>query len=59
MVTAAVALTEHDGLRIALDGVTSKTQRLHDVEKQNLEGSALEHAVANAIFPKEDLRGSV
>lgn len=59
VVTAAVALTEHDGLRIALDGVTSKTQRLHDVEKQNLEGSSLEHAVANAIFPKEDLRGSV
>ena len=29
------------------------------VEKQNLEGNALEQAVANAIFPQEDLRGSV
>jgi len=36
-----------------------KALRLHDVEKQNLEGNALEQAVANAIFPQEDLRGSV
>lgn len=59
VVTAAVAMTDHDGMRIALDGVASKALRLHDVEKQNLEGNALEQAVANAIFPQEDLRGSV
>lgn len=59
VVTAAVATTDHDGMRIALDGVASKALRLHDVEKQNLEGNALEQAVANAIFPQEDLRGSV
>ncbi|VFT07032.1 putative FAD binding molybdopterin dehydrogenase [Escherichia coli] len=52
-------MTDHDGMRIALDGVASKALRLHDVEKQNLEGNALEQAVANAIFPQEDLRGSV
>ncbi len=56
--TAAVAMTDHDGMRIALDGVASKALRLHDVEA-NLEGNALEQAVANAIFPQEDLRGSV
>ena len=38
VVTAAVAMTDHDGMRIALDGVASKALRLHDVEKQNLEG---------------------
>ncbi|EFF8144380.1 TPA: molybdopterin-dependent oxidoreductase FAD-binding subunit [Escherichia coli] len=59
VVTAAVAITDHDGMRIALDGVASKALRLHDVEKQNLEGNALEQAVANDIFPQEDLRGSV
>ncbi|MCV1818064.1 molybdopterin-dependent oxidoreductase FAD-binding subunit, partial [Escherichia coli] len=59
VVTAAVAITDHDGMRIALDGVASKALRLHDVETQNLEGNALEQAVANAIFPQEDLRGSV
>ena len=53
---AAVAITDHDGMRIALDGVASKRLRLHDVETQNLEGNALEQAVANAIFPQEDLR---
>lgn len=56
--TAAVAMTDHDGMRIALDGVASKALRLHDVETQNLEGNALEQAVANAIFPQEDLRAA-
>jgi len=28
-------------------------------KNKNLEGNALEQAVANAIFPQEDLRGSV
>ena len=59
VVTAAVALTEHDGVRIALNGVTPHTQRLRDVEAQKLEGSALEQAVASAIFPQADLRGSI
>lgn len=51
--TAAVAITDHDGMRIALDGVASKALRLHDVETQNLEGNALEQAVANAIFRRK------
>ncbi len=59
VVTAAVAMTDHDGMRIALDGVASKALRLHDVEKQNLEGNALEQAVANAIFRRKNMRGSV
>ena len=32
--TAAVAMTDHDGMRIALDGVASKALRLHDVENK-------------------------
>lgn len=59
VVTAAVALTEHEGMRIALDGVTPRTQRLRDVEAQNLDDEVLERAVAAAIFPQPDLRGSV
>lgn len=59
VVTAAVAITEHDGIRIALDGVADKPLRLRDVETQKLEGNALEQAVADAIFPQEDIRGSV
>lgn len=34
VVTAAVAMTDHDGMRIALDGVASKALRLHDVENK-------------------------
>lgn len=34
IVTAAVAMTDHDGMRIALDGVASKALRLHDVENK-------------------------
>lgn len=45
--------------QLAQKKTRSYTLRLHDVEKQNLEGNALEQAVANAIFPQEDLRGSV
>ncbi|WP_433639260.1 molybdopterin-dependent oxidoreductase FAD-binding subunit [Kluyvera georgiana] len=59
VVTAAVALTDHDGIRIALDGVCAQSQRLRDVEKQHREGNSLEQAVSAAIFPQEDLRGSV
>lgn len=57
--TQAVTLFPYTTLFRSLDGVASKALRLHDVEKQNLEGNALEQAVANAIFPQEDLRGSV
>ncbi|WEF29080.1 molybdopterin-dependent oxidoreductase FAD-binding subunit [Klebsiella aerogenes] len=59
IVTAAVAIDSHNNVRIALDGVTPHTQRLHAVEAQRLEGDALEHAIATAISPKEDLRGSI
>ena len=56
--TAAVALTEHGGICIALDGVADKPQRLRDVETQMREGAELEQMVANAIFPQDDIRGS-
>ena len=56
--TAAVALTENGGICIALDGVADKALRLHDVETQSREGTQLEQAVANAIFPQDDIRGS-
>lgn len=58
VVTAAVALTEHGGICIALDGVADKALRLHDVETQTREGTELEQAVSNAIFPQDDIRGS-
>ncbi|MEN0613740.1 molybdopterin-dependent oxidoreductase FAD-binding subunit [Klebsiella indica] len=59
VVTAAVAIPEQDEIRIALDGVADRPVRLRDVESQRLEGRALEQAVAAAIFPQQDLRGSV
>ncbi len=59
VVTAAVAISEHDGVHIALDGVADGPLRLRDMESQQLEGSALEQAVAAAIFPQQDVRGSV
>jgi putative selenate reductase FAD-binding subunit len=59
VVTAAVALTENGETRIALDGVADIPIRLRDVEAQQLEGEALEMAVRAAVFPREDLRGSV
>ncbi len=58
VVTAAVALTEHSGPCIAVDGVTGKAQRLRDVEIRRLEGAELEKAIAGAIFPQDDIRGS-
>lgn len=59
VLTAAVAVTEHHGIRIALDGMGAKAMRLRDVESQCLEGEALEKAVSAAVFPREDVRGSV
>ena len=59
VITAAVALTDDGETRIALDGVADIPIRLRDVEAQQLEGEALEMAVRAAVFPREDLRGSV
>ncbi|MEO3990543.1 molybdopterin-dependent oxidoreductase FAD-binding subunit [Pseudocitrobacter cyperus] len=59
VMTAAVALTDKQGIRIAMDGVAARAMRLHDVETQGLEGKALENAVAGSISPQEDLRGSI
>ncbi|MGL4859628.1 MAG: molybdopterin-dependent oxidoreductase FAD-binding subunit [Enterobacteriaceae bacterium] len=59
VVTAAVALDNQGEMRIALDGVAEKPLRLRDVERRKLQDSALEQAVEQAIFPTEDLSGSV
>ncbi|SUW64482.1 Nicotinate dehydrogenase FAD-subunit [Buttiauxella agrestis] len=58
VVTAAVAITEHEEIRIALDGVAEKPLRLRDVESLALEGEALEKAIGAAIYPRADLSGS-
>lgn len=58
VLTAAVALTEAGETRIALDGVADAPLRLRDVESQSLQGEALEEAVRQAIFPRDDIRGS-
>ena len=59
MLTAAVAIDENNQVRIALDGVAERPLRLRDVEAQRLEGEQLEAAVGAAIFPRDDVRGSV
>lgn len=59
VLTAAVAIDEYDNVRIALDGMAERPLRLRDVEARRLEGQALEEAVGAAIFPREDVRGSV
>lgn len=59
VVTAAVARTEQGEVFIALDGVMGRAQRLHNVERLKLEDKELEQAVAKAISPREDIRGSV
>ncbi|AKH87912.1 MULTISPECIES: molybdopterin-dependent oxidoreductase FAD-binding subunit [Edwardsiella] len=58
VVTAAVALPDEGGMRIALDGVGERPSRLRDVEGQGLEGEQLEQAVSAAIAPRADLSGS-
>lgn len=58
VVTAAVAITEKEEIRIALDGLAARPFRLRDVESLRLEGDALEKAVSLAIQPKADLSGS-
>ncbi|ADO49042.1 molybdopterin-dependent oxidoreductase FAD-binding subunit [[Enterobacter] lignolyticus] len=59
VLTAAVALTDKGETRIALDGVADLPIRLRDVEAQKTDGEALEMAVRAAVFPREDIRGSV
>ncbi|WP_312971592.1 molybdopterin-dependent oxidoreductase FAD-binding subunit [Atlantibacter sp.] len=59
VLTAAVAIDEDQRVRIALDGVADRPLRLRDVEAQRLDGEQLEAAVAAAVFPRDDVRGSV
>ncbi|HKM96716.1 MAG TPA: molybdopterin-dependent oxidoreductase FAD-binding subunit [Buttiauxella sp.] len=58
VVTAAVAITENEEVRIALDGVAEKPIRVRDVESLSLQGEALEKAISAAIHPHADLSGS-
>ena len=59
VLVAAVALDSHGQQRIALDGVLSHTSRLKQMEEKGLQEAALEKAVAEAVTPKEDIKGSV
>ncbi|WP_064604998.1 molybdopterin-dependent oxidoreductase FAD-binding subunit [Photobacterium sp. J15] len=65
IVTAAVSIAKDGSKVIALDGVSplhndsARPVRLRDVECQDLKGELLEQAVAEAIHPVADLRGSV
>ncbi|AJR09143.1 molybdopterin-dependent oxidoreductase FAD-binding subunit [Photobacterium gaetbulicola] len=65
IVTAAVSIDKQGNKVIALDGVSPLHQgaarpvRLRDVEAQDLKGELLEQAVADAIYPEADIRGSV
>lgn len=59
VLTAAVSIPAPGKVLISLDGVAAHPMRLRDVESSGLTGEALEKAVAAAIQPKADLRGSV
>ncbi|WP_299014140.1 molybdopterin-dependent oxidoreductase FAD-binding subunit [uncultured Photobacterium sp.] len=65
IVTAAVSIDKDGSKVIALDGVSplqggiACPVRLRDVECQDLKGELLEQAVADAIHPEADIRGSV
>lgn len=59
VLVAAVAVPAAGKMLIALDGVAAHPMRLRDVESSGLEGEALEKAVAAAVQPKADIRGSV
>ncbi|PSW17580.1 molybdopterin-dependent oxidoreductase FAD-binding subunit [Photobacterium sanctipauli] len=65
IVTAAVSIDKQGNKVIALDGVSplhdgaARPVRLRDVEAQDLKGELLEQAVADAIYPEADIRGSV
>ncbi|UJF17691.1 molybdopterin-dependent oxidoreductase FAD-binding subunit [Vibrio sp. SS-MA-C1-2] len=60
VLTAAVSLPKDQTHPImAISGMGVDALRLRDVEALNLEGADLERAVADSVFPIEDLRGSV
>lgn len=60
VLTAAVSLPSGcDHPIMVIDGMAEQPLRLRDVETQGLADEALETAVADAIHPVEDLRGSV
>ena len=64
VISAAVSVAKNGETIIALEGVASGKRRgapvrLRDVEHLGLTGEALEKAVADAIIPQADLRGSV
>lgn len=58
MITAAVAITDKQQYRIALDGVGEKARRLPAIESLALQGAELEKAISNAIRPVDNLLGS-
>ncbi|WP_032114444.1 molybdopterin-dependent oxidoreductase FAD-binding subunit [Candidatus Arsenophonus nilaparvatae] len=58
VITAAVAISDNQEYRIALDGVGEKARRLHAIESLTLAGEELEKAVSNAIHPTDNLLGS-
>lgn len=58
VITAAVAITDKQQYRIALDGVGEKARRLLAIESLALQGEELEKAVSNAIRPVDNLLGS-
>lgn len=64
IISAAVSIDHAGETIIALEGVASGKRRgapvrLRDIEQMDLEGEALERAVAEAIIPQADLRGSI
>lgn len=64
IISAAVSINQAGETIISLEGVASGKRRnapvrLRDVEQMDLDGEALERAVAEAIIPQADLRGSV
>ncbi|ABZ75231.1 molybdopterin dehydrogenase FAD-binding [Shewanella halifaxensis HAW-EB4] len=65
IVNAAVSLSQTGETIIVIDGVSprragySTPVRLTDIEAQDLDEEALEKAVAQAVFPEADIRGSI
>lgn len=58
VVTAAVSRDAQAKVRIALSGVVAQPSRLRDAENADLNGPALEKAVAQLISPPADICGS-
>lgn len=59
VLTAAVSIDSAGKKLIALDGVLPKPARLSEIENLAAECETLEKAVAAAVKPKADIRGSV